>query len=229
MQLGDICRRVQAKCDDLDATYVTDDYVLAFANEAYEWIYGKLRLTDADFDEQVVILPAVLAGIPNLDSFQVTGGPLASLVQPRMVRWKLAGTPVTNWQRADGPLDFIRDIQPGIATLDSWAWLRYSLKLSNFNAALDLEVSGNFLFDPLTDDSSNVQMSIAANRVFACQIASEIGKARGNDKWVKTYAADAIDALDDLSIAMTKADQAKTARVARMNRRYTPNRTGNFR
>lgn len=219
MRFRDIIRRVQAKCDDLDGTYVTDDYVMAFAGDAYDWIYGKLRLADSDFDEQVVVLPNVAAGTPDLNGFQGDQQPLATLVQPTMVRWKLAGQPVVNWCRADGPLDYVRDIQPGIPALDSWAWIKYSLKLSNTSAALDLEVTGDFLFDPLTDGESQVQISLAANRCFACKIASEIGKARGNDKWVKTYEADAIDALDDLAIAMTKADQAKTARVGRMSRR----------
>jgi hypothetical protein len=219
MKVSDIVTRVQAKCDDLEGTYITPEYVLAFMNESYDWIYGKLRLTNADFDEEIVVLPGVQAGIPDLSAFQSNGQLLATLVQPRMIRWKLAGQPITNWCRADGPLDYVRDIQPGIAALDSWAWIKYNIKLSNFNVSLDLEVTGDFLFDPLTDPDSQIQISIAANRCFACKIAAEIGKSRGNKNWITIYEADAIDALDDLAIAMTKADQAKTARVARMNRR----------
>lgn len=219
MRLGDIVKRVQAKCDDQDGTYVTDDYVMGFCQDAYEWMYGKLRLTPSDFDEQIVIIPGVQAGIPDLNAYQADGQPLASLVQPRKIRWKLAGTDTPNWQRADGPLDYVRDIDPGVAALNSWAWIKYSIKLSNFSVSLDLEVSGEFLFDPLLNNESQIQISIAANRVFSCQIAAEIGKARGNDKWVTTYSADALDALDDLAIAMTKAEQAKTHRLGRMNRK----------
>jgi hypothetical protein len=211
--------------DDQEGTYITPEYVMSFANLAYKWIYGKLRLTGTDFDEQVVLLPGVQAGIPDLSAFQADGQPLAVLVQPRMIRWKLAGQPITLWCRADGPLDFVRDIQPGIPALDSWAWIKYSIKLSSFSASLDLEVSGDFLFDPLTDPDSQLQISIACDLAFSCKIASLIGKARGNDKWKVDYNADAIDALDDLSIAMVKADQAKTSRVARMNRRGGRNRT----
>jgi hypothetical protein len=219
MQVGDIIRRVAAKCDDQEQTYLTSDYIMGFMQDTMEWIFGKLRLTASEFDEQIVVLPGVNAGLPNLDSYQADGQPLAMLVQPRMIRWKLAGQPITNWCRGDGPLDFVRDIQNGIAALDSWAWIKYSIKLSNYSVSLDLEVSGDFLFDPLVDEQSQIQISIAANRAFSCQIAAEVGKARGNDKWVTTYSADALDALEDLSIAMTQAEQAKTRRVGRMNRR----------
>lgn len=219
MRVKDIIARVCAKCDDQDQTYITPEYVMGFMQDTYEWLFGKLRLTPSDFDEQIVLLPGVAAGTPDLSTFQGDGQPLSMLVQPRKIRWKLAGAPITQWCRADGPNDFVRDITPGIPALDSWAWIKYNIQLSAFSTALDLEVSGDFLFDPLTDPDSQIQISIAANRCFSCQIAAEIGKARGNTQWVTTYSADAIDALDDLAIAMTKADQAKTARVGRMNRR----------
>jgi hypothetical protein len=219
MQFGDIVRNVQSMLDDIEGTYITTEYVMTFANNAYKWIYSKLRLADSDFDEQIVILPGVQAGIPDLNAYQADSGPLASLVRPRMIRWKLAGAPVTSWRRADGPLDYIRDIQQGIPALDSWSWIHYSIKLSNFSTSLDLEVSGDFLFDQITEEASSVQISIVADLCFSCKIASNIGKARGNKNWETTYGADAVDAVDDLAIAMVKANQAKTSRVARMNRR----------
>lgn len=218
MQFKDIARRVAAKCDDAEQTYVTEDYVLGFAQDAYEWLYNKLKLTGSQFDEAVVVLPSVQGGTPDLNALQAVGQPLASLVNPRIVRWKLPGTDTTYFTRADGPLDYVRDVAPGIPQLDSWAWIRYSLKLSNFSTPLDLEVSGDFLFDPLTSGDSPIQISLTANRVFSCKLASEVGKARGNDKWAQTYAVDADDALDDLLAAMTKANQSKTERVGRISR-----------
>jgi hypothetical protein len=218
MQLLDIIARVQSKCDDPDGTYLTSDYVMGFAQDAYEWLYDKMLTADSDFDQQVVILPAVAAGSPDLTQYQASGQPLATLVQPRMIRWRLPGQDATFFRRADGPLDYVRDMPAGIPQLDSWAWMRFSVKLSNFSTALDLEVSGDFLFDTLTSPDSQLQISINANRVLACKIASEVGKARGNDKWVTIYGADADDAFDDLMLAMTRAKQAKTHRVGRISR-----------
>lgn len=219
MQFRDIIQRVCAKCDDPDQTYITPDYVMGFAQDTYEWLFGKLRLTGSQFDEETIILPAVPAGTPNLDSYMATGGVLAGLVQPRIIRWKLPGLDPTYWQRSDGPLDEVRDLtNAGEPMLDSWAYTRYSIKLSNFNVNLDLEITGEFLFDQLNSPDSQVEISAAYNRTFSCKLAAEVGKARGNDKWVTTYEADADDSLDDLRLAMVKARQGITERVARMSR-----------
>lgn len=220
MQLLDIAARVRSKVDDADGTYCDDNYVLGFAQDVYEWLEGKLRLIDTNFDEGIVILPAVAAGTPDLNGFMATGQPLATLLQPTMVRWRLPGQDASFFRRADGPLDYIRDIAQPAPQLDSWAWIRYSLKLAKFSTALDLEVTGEFLFDPLTATDSQIQINLLVNRAFACKIASEVGKARGNDKWVTTYSADADEAIEDLQIAMVKGDQPKTERVARMSRPF---------
>lgn len=218
MQFQDIVSRVQFKCDDIDGTYITSEYCQAGAQDVYEWLYNKLRLVDSSFDTVVVVLPAVPAGTPDLTSYQAAGNPLATLVQPRMIRWRIPGQPDTQWRKADGPLDFQRDMPDGIPQLDSWAWIRYVVKLSKFSTALDLEISGEFLFDPLTSTDNQIEIANNSNRTFACKLASEIGKARGNQKWETTYGADADEALEDLEIAMVKANQAKTNRLGRMSR-----------
>lgn len=226
MKLHDIVSRVAAKCDDSDMTYITPEYVIGFVAEAYEWVYGKLNLTDDAFNEEIVILPAVPAGSPDLINYQQEGGLLEQLERPRMIRWRLPGSDATYWRRADGPLDAPRDMpQAGYPYLDSWCWLKQSVELSNFNTALDLEVTGDFLFDPLTDPDSPIEISKLANRALSCKIASEVGKARGNDKWVTLYSADADEAIDDLAIKLVKANQAISHRVARMSRGNQGNHT----
>jgi hypothetical protein len=219
MQVLDIADRVRAKVDDPDGTYCTDAYVMGFMQDVYEWLAIKLRLVNMSFDESVIVLPAVVAGTPDLNGYMAAGQPLATMIQPRIIRWRLPGQDASFFRRADGPLDYIRDIGNPIPQLDSWAWIKYSVKLSSFSTALDLEISGEFLFDPLTGPDSQLEIGMLANRVLASKVASEVGKARGNDKWVTTYSADADEALEDLQIEMVKEDQPKTRRLARMTRR----------
>jgi hypothetical protein len=215
MQLKDIIARVQSKLDDPEGTYITENYVLGFAQDAYEWLYNKLRLTGYQFDEEVIVLPAVAAGMPDLGAYQAPGKELASMIQPRIIRWKLPGQNATYWRRADGPLDAIRDMPEGIPSLDNWAWIRWKLYLSKFSTPLDLEITAETLFAPLTEISSEIQIAQNANRTFSCKLAAEIAKARGNDKWIRQYSDDADEAFDDLAISLTRADQAKTRRVGR--------------
>lgn len=225
LQVKDIVTRVAAKCDDPDGTYVDFDYVMLFVDDTLDWLYGKLRLANTQFDEEVIVLPAVAAGTPNLDALMESGKALDGLVLPKFIRWKLPGQPTNYWRKADGPLDYPRDLDPGGPYLDSWAFIRYSVLLAKFNTALDLELTGDFMFTPLTDPESYLTISSLANRTFSCKLASEVGKARGNQNWVTTYGADADDALDDLTIAMSKENQKKIHRVGRMNRSRTG--TGN--
>jgi hypothetical protein len=216
--VGQVLKRVQAKVDDQDATYCTEQYLEAFVQETLDWIYNQFRLTGSQFCESVVVVPNVPAGAPNLDDFTKSGQPLNALVTPRMIRWRIPGQDATHWRRADGPLDYIRDMPQGTQALDSWAWMKYSIKLSNYAQILDLEISGDFLFDPIKNSDSTLQITANAARAFTCKLAQEVGKARGNDKWVTTYGADADEAIDDLRMALVKENQGKTHRVGRMSR-----------
>lgn len=220
MQLLDIISRVQFKCDDLDGSYITAEYCSAGAQEVNEWLYLKLLDVDHTFDTISMVLPNVQAGIPDLSAYQANGQPLATLVQPRMVRWKLPGQDASFFRKADGPVDFARDIQP-VPYLDSWAWTRYNILLSKFSTNLDLEVTGDFLFDPVNAPESAMEISLIANRCFSCKLAAEVGKARGNANWIQLYSADADEAIDDLRLAISRARQGNTERVARMSRGRT--------
>lgn len=221
LQVKDIAARVAAKCDDQEQTYVTPEYLMGFVQDVSDWLFGKLRLANNQFDEEVVVLPAVDAGTPTLDKFQQDAKALSAMVLPKILRWRLPGQDNRFWRKADGPLDYPRELNPGGVYLDSWAWIRNSVKLANFVTALDIEVTGDFMFDPLTDPESALSMTLLANRTFTCKLASEVGKARGNDKWTTNYSNDADDALDDLLLALSKENQKKTHRLARINRRST--------
>lgn len=216
----DIVGRVQSKLDDPDGTYITPEYVLGFVNDVYDWLFNKLSLTGSQFSEADVIIPGVAAGSPDLSQYQQPGQPLAMLVQPTMLRWRIPGLDESYFRKANGPLDAPRDLPaPGLPQLDSWAWVRYVIELSQCSTPLDIEVTGSFLFDPLTEPDDPVAIAMNANRVFSSKLASDIGAARGNDKWVAKYGNDADEALDDLAVLLVRARQATTHRVGRISRR----------
>jgi hypothetical protein len=214
----DIIKRMQSKLDDPDGTYLTEDYVMGFVPDVYEWMFNKISLFTNKFDEEQIVLPAVPAGTRTLDAFQLEGQPLAMLVTPTMLRWRLPGLDDTYWRKVDGPLDYPRDVAQGMESLDSWAWNRYSVKLSNFSTALDIEVTGSFLFDPLTSGDDPVQIAMNANRCFSTRLSAEVAAAREMWKLSEKYEAWADDALDDLVILMTKAMQRLVRRVGRISR-----------
>lgn len=221
MQLKDVVKRVQSKLDDPDGTTYDSDYIMGFVGDALEWLYNAMKRSNGQFDEGIEILPAFPAGTRDLDVFQQPGGKLDGLIIPRMIRWKLPGQDSVMFRRAEGPLEFVRDMpDPGVVFLDSWAWQKYSIKLSKTSIDLDLEVTGDFLFPPLTDPEAEIRIAKNGNRALACKVASDIGKARGRDKWKLDYAIDADEAVDDINSLLVKAMQGFTNRVGRMSRKF---------
>ena len=220
MTLGDLTPRIQALCDDPDGTYITPEYISNHAQQQYERLVNRLRAeTGSEFDYNIALLPNVTQGLPNLSQYQQTGQPLASLITPSIIEWKLPGQNDTYYRRANGPLDYPQDLpDAGIPALDSWAWIRRNVLVSKTSTALDLRITGQFLFDPLLDQDSAIELDLTCNVVIVYMIALAIAKARGNPAWVVSYQADTDETFDDLKIALVKADQGKTRRVARMMR-----------
>lgn len=218
MKISDINSRVRAALEDPDATYITDNYITGHAQQAYEKLFNKLYVSDSQFDENIIEIPAVAAGTPDLSQYQASGGPLAMLCTPTLIEWKLSGMDSAYYRLAAGPLDAVRDLlSPGLPLLDSWSYSRRTILLSKFSVPLDLRVTGAFLFDPLNGDSE-LEMEIQCNVVLVHMICKAIAAARGNDKWVQYHAAEADEAWDDVFIAKVKDQQSRTRRLGRMSR-----------
>ena len=223
MKVANIVKRVQAKLSDPEGTYADDDYVLGFCQDGYEKLYNKLILCGYEFADWVVELPNVPAGLTNLDDYMDDGKPLNALVEPTIVEWKLPGSDPTTYQRADGPLDYIRDVGANTNALDNWAWMREQLLLSRYATNLDLRITGEFTLDPLVDLGSRIETPRMAATALVSIIATLCAMERGNPSWVQQYSTEADECIDDIAIKLTKDTQHQTRRVARMNRRRFPN------
>jgi hypothetical protein len=226
MRLSDIVPKIQALLDDPDGTYIDDNYVASHAQLQYEALYNKIYNTGSQSVEQSIELLAIAASTADLSAYQATGQSLATLVTPTVVEWKLSGQDKSFYRYADGPLDKVRDIPvPGLANLDCWAWIRRNIQLSLFNTALDIRVTGKFLFSPLTSTDVSIDLLGTGDLALAYMIALSIAEARGNPGWIQRYEVKSQDAIDEFLIALTKAEQSKTRRFGRLNRRSST--TGN--
>lgn len=205
--------------DDADGTYVTSDMVAGHAQQQYELLYNAIEAaTNSQFNEQVIEIANVAAGTKNLDALMAAGQPLEHLVAPKIIEWKLPGLDATNYREAAGPLDAVRDVVPGLPSLDSWAWIRRQIQLSNFAIPLDLRITCTTMFDPLTDQDSIIQLDRKAVPALVYMIALSIAEARGMVNLVQRYTARSEDAFDDLVIQWCKEEQSRTRRVARICR-----------
>lgn len=220
MTLDDLIKGVQYDLDDPEATYTDPDYILGFLPKTLKKLANKLNLADDAFDEQIVELPGVQAGTPNLSAFQVTGQPLAGLYNPRIVEWKLPGQDASFYRPAEGPLDKLPDIAPpGVNTLNAWAWIGKVLLLSAFNVALDIRVTGDFIPQAMIAGDDKSPFPVSVDAPLQTMLALAVAKANGRDKLIASLNAELTDELDDVMIAMVKGQQGVPARrFGSMNR-----------
>lgn len=218
MNVNKVVTTVQSLCDDPDGTYIDFDYLLPLLDLNYGLVFNKLN-TGFDFDSQVVELPNIAAGTPDLSALNVAGKPLEFLIYPDTLEYKLSGQDATFYRPVGPPLEKPRDIVPGIPYLDSWAFRGGVIFLSRFSAQLDLRLQGEFLFPPLTTGADEIRISKDIGGCLALKTAASVGKARGNPGWITEYTKDYEAAFDDVNIKMAKWQQRQTHRLGAMSRR----------
>jgi hypothetical protein len=218
MDVNTINATVRALVEDPNGDYADDPYLQPLLTLCYTEISNRLRLCNPDFDEYTVELPNVPAGTPDLSAFQATGQPLAFLIEPIRIEWKLPGQDPTYYAGAE-KLNKIRDILiPGISAIDCWTWTHLTIFLSRFNVNLDIRVTGEFMFPPLSTGADTALIGLNALPAMSYAIATTIAMKRGNQQWVSNYGAKADENFDTLNISMCKGRQGKTERAGRMDR-----------
>jgi hypothetical protein len=218
MDVNQISATVRSLVEDPNGDYADAAYLQEPLTLCYIELANRLRLCNPDFDEFTVELPNVVAGTPDLSAFQATGQPLAFLIEPIRIEWKLPGQDATYYQPAE-KLSKIRDIlAPGISAVDCWTWTHLTIFLSRFNVNIDIRVTGEFMLPPLSQGTDAALIGLNALPAMAYSIATVIAMKRGNQQWVTNYGMKADENFDTLNIGMCKGRQGKTERVGRIDR-----------
>jgi hypothetical protein len=222
MLYSDLKARIRSLVEDDGAEFSTDDYLQPKVAMAYDDLYNKLRMTGAQFDESVVELTNVKAGLSDLGDYFASGKELELLLNPKIFEWKLTGQDATNYTEAR-LVSKVPDVQAG-QFITSFEWRKGNIYFTPITAAVDIRIRGEFLFSALKEDANPIQAGINVGHVLVYWAASLIGIVRGNPQWEKSYQFKGDVAFDDIAIMLTKADQAKVQRVGRTSRRRLRNR-----
>jgi hypothetical protein len=217
MLYSDLKARIRTLVDDPDGEVNTDDYLEAKVALSYDDLYNELRMTGAQFDQSVVELINVKAGVADLGDYFASGKPLETLLNPEIFEWKLTGLDPTNYVEAR-LVNKVPDVQPN-QFIESWEWRKGNIYLTPVTTAVDIRIRGEFLFSALKADADPIQAGINVGNVIAYWTASLIGIVRGNPQWEKSYQLKGDRTLDNIAIMLTKADQKKIVRVGRVSRR----------
>ena len=215
---GTVKAKVRSLVDDLQGTYVTDEWVDPLIQEEYEIAASKIASTTGDFDDYIVEVPGIQPGTNDLSTQQQAGGVLETMVTPERIDWKYAGLAPQFYRPLRGPLSKLPDIQPD-DWMRGWQWLHNIIQLSPCVVAVDLRVRGEFDPPVLQDDDSPILVHPRLGAFLGFKVAALIAKVRGNDAWVTLYTQDANDAEDEIMQQIVKSGQKTTYRVGRMSSR----------
>lgn len=222
MNLAEVKTRIRAMVDDPNGTYVTDGFLAPLIQQKYEEIYNRMLSTGAEFERQVVELPAVAAATADLSAYTASGKELELMLQPIMFEYKLTGLAPTSYLPAT-LVDRLNDFTPG-QFIQNWEFRSGVIYFTPSVLVMDIRIRGDFLFGALTQDNDAITAAKNLGHAVAYGTASLIGVVRGNPSWTTAYATLQDNSLDDVMQYMTRKDQAKIRRVGRMSRRTAINK-----
>ena len=163
-----------------DSDWTDADYILAKLATLSDDIANRLELLDLNYATVEVILPAVPANTVDLSAFQASGQPLAMMILPKSIEWRLVGESEEDWSFAP-QVDKVIDtdtgtgISPAVVasddpTLESWEYRAGILKTSPSMEILDLRVRFVAAAISLTNNSQAQVAGLTNAYVYmACQ------------------------------------------------------------
>jgi hypothetical protein len=215
MFYSDLKARIRGLCDDADGTYTSDAFLNPLVAQIYEESANKLLAADGSFERKQVELINVPAQTTDLSSFQVSGKPLELMFQPRILEYKQNGLSRVSYQEAEF-VDKVSDVTPGQLITD-WEWRSGVIFLTPSTLAMDIRVTGEFMFAPLANEQDVVRITNNFGVVLAYGVAALIGVVRGNQGWIQAYSKKADDSFDDVAQFLSRQNQKKIRRVGRMH------------
>lgn len=213
---GQVKARVRNLLDDPQGSYLTDDFIGPLVNEVYEDANSQLASTQSSYDIDVVELPEIPPGTPNLGPQRSESDPLARLsAMPERIDWKPAGTDPSYYQLVEN-FGVLPDLpaQQGIAGWEyrsGWIWLTPS------SIAVDLRIRGEFQAKPLVSEDDVLTTHPRIGYVVAYGTAALIAAVRGNAPWLEAYDLKAAEGMDEIMGEMVRAEQGQVRRTGRQS------------
>lgn len=215
----DVMGQVAGLVGDPMFDWLTPEYFSPLCQTTYEEAIMYLEGTCSPYIEKVILVPGVTIGVDESNLVPFAGGektpPLAGLVEPRKVDFRVTGT-VGPWKPVQ-ECTILPDTPPQVGP-----------------GTFDIRVRGDFRPAPLTTDDSVVEIHPLAAHALAYSITALIGMERPNQSWVDNYGKRAQSAWDEIASKLTQQQQHLTFRLGSPNRggargnRFNYNLQGNM-
>jgi hypothetical protein len=216
--LGQVKARVRNLLDDPQGSYLTDAFLVPLICEVYDDANSQLTSTQSSWDIDVVEVPGIPPGTPNLATYQNGSGPLATLTeQPLRIDWKPAGEDPSYYQLVRN-YEVLPDFQPREAVA-GWEFRSEVIRLTHCSIAVDLRIRGEFAPPQLTGDDSVLVSHPRIGYVVAYGTAALVATVRGNQAWTSQYEQKAQEGMDEIMEQLVRAEQGQVRRTGRQTMR----------
>ena len=226
MTVQDIITRVQSELEDATGEANSDwtdaDYILTKLPTASDDISIRLQLLDLNYSTIEIILPNIAANTVDLSAAQAAGQPLAQMMLPKSVEWRLVGQTQEDWepvQQVDKIIDTDRGTGEAGApvtsddpTVESWEWRGGILKLSPCMVPIDLRV--RFVGTSISLANNSQQQIIGLTNIYVYKVCEKIcfSRASGTNTLSTGFAAMYERSCADFEGLSIKTQQSKRIR-----------------
>lgn len=227
MTVQEIISRVQTELEDATGESNSDwtdaDYILGKLVTLGDDIAIRLQLLDLNYSTQEIILPNIAANTTDLSAFQAAGQPLAQMLLPKSVEWRIVGQNQQQWQ-AVKQVDKLIDTDTGTGeanvavtsddpTVESYEWRGGLLKLSPCQVPIDLRI--RFVGTAISLNTNSQQQIVGLTNVYVYKCCVKICGARsvGTSALVSFFIAEYNRACADFEGLSMKTQQSKTIRL----------------
>lgn len=215
MDVADVVQMVATLLDDPGQTTFDADYVVPFINVRWNNMAVNLAMLGLQYSEQVVVFD-LPANTLTLAAYMATGQPLASMMQPKSLEWKLVGAPDTEYQPI-GSVNELDDVPPGSEGIDEYSWQGGTCQLNPSSVAVTLRVRFMAMSTTLVDPTD--QMVRGVGDVLSYRVAELIYSILGNDKLSAKMQQLGSDALEDFNTLSTMRLQSQPIYFPPVHRR----------
>jgi hypothetical protein len=222
MAVEDIVTRVQKLFEDEQANWCDKGYILGWLQMYNEDLESYLENLDLSYDTQVVVITGVPANTTDLSTYQAATGPLANMVVPIALEWKLTTDNQLQWRpinRVDKVVDTDQSLDAGpvssnIIGILSYEWRGGIVFISPSSVAVDVRARAEMLPSVVnTDNSAYIK---GMTNVLAYGISVMIADSRGgvgNAKLSLKFSDRHQKALDVLVDRLVKNEQITPRRM----------------
>jgi hypothetical protein len=220
LNVGDVVASVAALLDDPGQTNIDQDYVIPFINLRWANLIVNLSMLGLQYSEETAIIN-LPAGATNLTQYMASGQPLASLMMPLGIDWKLQGDPDTEYEPADSVRE-LDDLPPDSTGIPQYAWQGGTVLISTSSVPVTIRIRFNAMSTTLVDPTDTMIRGVGD--IIAYRAAELLAAVRGMPALKADMRLYGDTALDDFITAGVLRSQSQFYQIPPTHRRN--NRSG---